>query len=68
MSGRVERTIRVIDDGEAAPKQVTYWRTRSPTERLAETLRLHREGNELFRGGSPGFVYVMRTRDVDDSR
>ncbi len=60
MSGRVERTLRVIRDGEVLPKPVAYWRTRSYEERLAATLELHREGNELFRGGNPPFVNVIR--------
>jgi len=64
MSMPIERTIRVIRDGEVVPKHVTYWRTRSAEERLAETLKLHREGNDLFRGGNPEFVYVIRTRHV----
>jgi hypothetical protein len=67
MNRRVERTIRVIDDHKATPSQVAYWRTRSPMERLEEMLRLHREGNDLFRGGNPDFVYIIRTRDVGDS-
>ena len=68
MSGRIERSLRVIPDGRAAPKPVTYWRTRSHEERMLETLKLHREGNELFRKGNPAFVYVIRTRNAEDQR
>ncbi len=68
MNARIERTLRVIEDGETVPKPVVYWRTRSFEERLAETLKLHREGNDLFRGGNPPFVHVIRMRDVDHPR
>lgn len=64
MSMRIERTIRVLAEGELRTKPAAYWRTRSFSERLAETLKLHREGNELFRGGNPPFVYVLRQRHV----
>ncbi|MBN8480176.1 MAG: hypothetical protein J0L88_01160 [Xanthomonadales bacterium] len=68
MTTRIERTLRVIKEGEVAPKPALYWRARSFEERLAETLKLHREGNELFRGGNPPFVHVIRMRDVDPPR
>jgi len=68
MNRRVERTIRVIDGHNASPSQVAYWRTRSSMERLEEMLRLHREGNDLFRGGHPDFVYTIRIRNVGDPR
>ena len=64
MSGRVERTLRVIREGEGLPKPVAYWRTRSYEERLTATLELHREGNVLFRRGNSAFVHVIRMRDV----
>jgi len=65
MSMRIERTIRVMAEGELQPKPVIYWRTRSFSERLAETLKLHREGNELFRDGNAPFVYRVSRRHVD---
>lgn len=65
---RIERTIRVVTPGETEPKPARYWRSRPATERLAETLKLHREGNELLRGGNPPFVYVIRSRDVDSAQ
>jgi len=68
MSGRMERTIRLVRQGEAEPKQVRYWRTRPFEERLVETLNLHREGNELFRGGNPAFTYELRIRNVGAAR
>jgi|GEM_PF-1236905 len=68
MSARVARTIRVVAEGEARRRPVAYWRARSLAERLAETLKVHREGNDLFRGGNPPFVYVMRLRNVDARR
>lgn len=68
MSARIERTIRVVGEVDAERKPIDYWRTRSAAERLAETLRLHGEGNELFRGGNPSFVYEIRVRDVVDRR
>ena len=65
MSIRVERTIRVVERVDAETKPTAYWRTRSATERLAETLWLRREGNDLFRGGNPPFVYECFPRRVD---
>lgn len=64
----IERTIRVVREGEAGTKPLAYWRTRTIEERLAETLKLHREGNRLFRGGNPPFVYIIGKRDVDALR
>ena len=66
MSGRIERTIRIVQAGEALPRRTDYWRTRSREECLAETLKLHREGNELFRGGNPPFVFTITSRDGND--
>jgi hypothetical protein len=68
MTRVVERTIRLVDDGKPVPRPGEYWLTRSFSERLAATLQLHREGNELFRGGNPPFVFDIRTRDVERSR
>ena len=66
MTARVERTLRVSDmaAGDMPAKPVRYWRTRPMDERLRETLQLHHEGNALFKGGNPDFVYVMRVRHV----
>jgi hypothetical protein len=68
MTRVVERTIRFVGNEEPVPKPCEYWLTRSFSERLAATLQLHREGNELFRGGNPPFVFDIRTRDVERSR
>ena len=68
MNACIERTIRVVAEGEAQSKPAKYWRTRSLAERLTETLKLHREGNELLRGGNPPFLYEIRLRDVDAGR
>lgn len=68
MSARVERTLRLLGVDEPAPNAAAYWRKRSAAERLAETLKLHREGNELFRGGNPPFSYEIRTRHVGERR
>ena len=64
MKTAIERTLRIydLDAGERPAKPVRYWRTRTPQERLRETLQLHREGNELFKGGNPAFAYVIRIR------
>ncbi len=64
----IERKIRVVREGEARTTPLAYWRTRSIEERLAETLKLHREGNRMFRGGNPPFVYIIGKRDVDAVR
>lgn len=68
MTMRIERTIRIAAEGEVQSKPIRYWRSRSAAERLAETLKLHREGNELLRGGNPPFVYVIGARDVGSPR
>ncbi|MFT4255504.1 MAG: hypothetical protein QM599_00845 [Pseudoxanthomonas sp.] len=58
------RTLRFVDADERNTKPSRYWRSRPMEERLAETLKLHREGNELFKGGNPGFIHVMEFRHV----
>lgn len=63
MTGRIERTLRVIGEGERPSRPVDYWRGRSFSERLAATLALHREGNALFKGGTPPFSFRLRIRD-----
>jgi len=60
----VARTLRFATPEEQNVKTRTYWRTRPAEERLAETLKLHREGNELFKGGNPGFVHYLELRHV----
>ncbi|MGB3392331.1 MAG: hypothetical protein WA956_09225 [Stenotrophomonas sp.] len=60
----VARTLRFAAPEEQNAKASAYWRTRSPEERLAETLKLHREGNELFKGGNPAFVHQLELRHV----
>lgn len=60
----VARTLRFVAPDEQNVNACAYWRTRSPEERLAETLKLHREGNELFKGGNPGFVLQLEWRHV----
>ena len=60
----VARTLRVVAPEERCAKASAYWRSRSPEERLAETLKLHQEGNALFKGGNPGFVRQLELRHV----
>jgi hypothetical protein len=64
MSVPVERTIRVVAESERRTKPAHYWRQRPFEERLLQTFALHREGNELFKGGNPPFVFELRLRDV----
>ena len=66
MSDRIERTLRVVEVDEPARRPVDYWRTRSYEERLAEAFKLHREGNELFRGGNPPFLFQIEIRRDND--
>jgi len=70
MSGRIERTLRVFDvaTGEWPDKPVRYWRTRPLEERLRETLKLHRDGNDLFKGGNPDFEHVVELKHVPTPR
>ena len=68
MNSRIERTLRVIPEGESAPRQVEFWRTRPYEERLSETMHLHRDGNELFKGGNPAYVFTITVRHVVDPR
>ena len=67
MTDRIERVISSFSLGEQ-PKQVHHWRTRPVAERLAETFRLHREGNDIFRGGNRPFTYTFEPFDVDAAR
>lgn len=69
MSARMERTLRIydVDAGERPAKPVRYWRSRTTQERLRETLQLHREGNDLFKGGNPAFTYIIRVCHVANS-
>ncbi len=60
----VVRTLRFVPPEERNARASVYWRTRPPEERLTETLKLHREGNELFLGGNPEFVRVLELRHV----
>ncbi|MFT4198032.1 MAG: hypothetical protein QM601_08995 [Pseudoxanthomonas sp.] len=60
----IARILRFVDPGEQNAKPSRYWRTRSLEERLRETLKLHHEGNELFKGGNPDFSHVMEQRHV----
>ncbi|MEI2428632.1 hypothetical protein RDV84_00475 [Lysobacter yananisis] len=64
MTTGVVRTLRFVAPEERDAGTVRYWRSRPPEERLQETLNLHREGNELFKGGNPPFAYVIELRDV----
>ena len=63
----IVRSIRFLSPGEQQTKASVYWRTRPPEERLQETLKLHREGNALFKGGNPAFAYVIELRHVPAS-
>ena len=60
----IVRTLRFAAPEEQNAPASRYWRTRPPEERLAETMKLHREGNELFAGGNPEFVRTMELRHV----
>lgn len=64
MSAGVEKIFRFVSDGVREPGPAHYWRSRPFEERLKETLDLHREGNELFKGGNPPFAHVIEIRHV----
>lgn len=64
MNFRIERTFRLLEADEPQPRPVDYWRTRPFEERLAATLELHHEGNDLFRGGNPPFEFCIEIRHV----
>ncbi|HRG16050.1 MAG TPA: hypothetical protein PLB00_08635 [Pseudomonadota bacterium] len=68
MSTRVQRTLTIVDTNEAPSRPVDYWRNRPLTERLNATLALHREGNELLRGGNPPFVFTLEIAHVERAR
>lgn len=68
MSNRVERTLRVVDPNDVQPRPADYWRSRPLTERLDATLALHREGNELLRGGNPSFAFTLEIAHVERAR
>ena len=65
MSGRIERTARLVDLERAPRERPMPVHPRTHGERLADALELHREGNTLFKGGHPPFAFVWRFRDVD---
>jgi hypothetical protein len=60
----ITRALRFVPLEEQNIKPSRYWRTLTYEQRLLETIRLHKEGNKLFKGGNPPFVYVMEFRHV----
>ena len=58
------RSLRFLSPAEHATRASAYWRSRPAEERLRETLKLHREGNALFKGGNPAFAYEIEIRHV----
>lgn len=64
MIPRIARTLRFVDHDSLAPSRAAARDLRSPSERLADTLALHREGNLLFKGGNPPFSFRLRYLDV----
>ena len=58
------RSLRFASPEELNVPASAYWRTRSQEERLRETLKLHREGNALFKGGNPAFAYVIEIHHI----
>jgi hypothetical protein len=68
MTNLVERTLTIVDTNEAPSRPVDYWRNRPLSERLDATLNLHREGNELLRGGNPPFVFTLEIAHVERAR
>ena len=59
-----ERRLRFTSPGERRAETHQHWAAGSPAERLQATLALHREGNNLFKGGHPGFVFQWKLRHV----
>ncbi len=57
MSGDGPRVLRMTTPEAARDACAGYWRERSHAERLAAVLALHGEGNALFKGGNPPFVF-----------
>jgi hypothetical protein len=64
MNKAPERNMRFVDAGERHERRSDYWRTRGTAERLQAVLALHREGNALFKGGQPHFVFQWTLTDV----
>jgi hypothetical protein len=60
----IARTLRFVPPEEQNIKPSRYWKTLTHEERFRETLKLHKEGNELFKGGNPPFVYTIEFRHV----
>lgn len=67
MSLPPERSLRFTTIGERHADTHRHWAARSPGERLQATLALHREGNALFKGGDPAFVFQWKLRHVSAS-
>lgn len=64
MSTLPERNLRFVDADEQQAAASRHWHARSPAERLQAALALHREGNDLFKGGNPAFVFQWELRHV----
>jgi hypothetical protein len=59
-----ERSLRFVDAGKQQTATQRHWQTCSTSERLHAVLALHREGNALFKGGNPSFVFQWELRHV----
>lgn len=66
MSARIERTLRIVEVGDARRPLRASRDARTHSQRLADALALHREGNALFKGGNPPFAFVWEWRDAGD--
>lgn len=64
MSARIERTLRVVEFDSTRRAPLASRDERNHSQRLADTLALHREGNLLFKGGNPPFAFVWEWRDA----
>ncbi|MDE2408058.1 MAG: hypothetical protein KGL91_09380 [Xanthomonadaceae bacterium] len=64
MSTLPERSLRFMNAGEQRAAASRHWHARSPAERLQAALALHREGNALFKGGNPAFIFQWELHHV----
>ena len=64
MNAQPQRSLRFLEADERQAAASRHWHARSHAERLQAAFALHREGNALFKGGNPAFVFQWELRHV----
>ena len=66
MSNPSERSLRFVNTDQRQDRLHQYWKTRNVSERLQAALSLHREGNALFKGENPNFIYTIEFKFIPE--